>query len=138
MNRLRRTLNNFIRRTYWKTVTAQPPLFIMALLAIAISIFLLGGGIYNLLKSPFIAIPLQGRWFFYYPYTIHEQSYMGSIITMILFAIGVTGLILSYQSTKYVYKPRQAVTLLLMGFAFIFIAYYALENGIRLKLTAPY
>jgi hypothetical protein len=117
---------------------AKPPTFIIQLFVITLSIFLLGGGIYNILKDPFIAIPLQGRWFFYYPYTIHEQSYIESLITMILLAIGATGFLLTYQSTRYLYKPRQGVALLTIGFALIFIAYYALEQGIRLKLTAPY
>lgn len=75
---------------------------------------------------------------FYYPYTVHEQSVLDSLIAMLLYAIGATGFWLTYQSTKYAYKPRQAFIFLLIGATFIVIAYLYIEYVIWLKLSAPY
>jgi len=127
----------YVRKAYQKITTAKPSLFVIAVMVIALSVFLLGGGVYDILeKEIFIAIPLRGRWIFYYPYTVHEQTVLDSLISMTLYGIGVIGLFLTYQSTKYAYKPRQAFILLLIGAAFIVIAYLYIEHIIWLKLTA--
>lgn len=113
-------------------------MLVIAIVAVAFSIFLLGGGVYDILEKPLMAFPLRGRWIFYYPYTVHEQSVLDSLIAMLLYAIGATGFWLTYQSTKYAYKPRQAFILLLIGATFIVIAYLYIEYVIWLKLSAPF
>jgi len=40
-----------------------------------------------------------------------------------------------YQSTRYVYKPRQAYMMLLIGITLLFLSYVAVEATIRLKLN---
>jgi len=47
---------------------------------------------------------------------------------MALYAIGFAGFFLTYQSTKYAYRPRQAFILLLVGFFLIIAAYLLIEN----------
>jgi len=42
--------------------------------------------------------------------------------------------LLMYQSTKYVYKPRQAFMMLLSGVVLMLIAYIYIENSIFSKL----
>jgi len=126
----------FMRRAYSRVITAKPSMFVVAAVAVALCIFLLGGGVYDILEKPYIAIPLRGRWIFYYPYTVHEQTILDSLIAMTLYFIGVVGLLLMYQSTKYAYKPRQAFTWLLIGIVLIVIAYIYIEHTIWLKITA--
>jgi hypothetical protein len=122
------SLPYFLQKAYWKIATAKPSTLFITLLAIGFSIFLLGGGIYDILVQPMIAIVSSGgRIIFYYPYSISDQFLGESIFIMVIYMIGVTGLWLIYQSTKYAYKPRQASMMLLIGIVFVFIAYVGVE-----------
>jgi len=141
MSRVRRKLASlafYTRKAYGRMVTAKPSILVIAIVVVASSIFLLGGGTYDILEKPYLAIPLQGRWIFYYPFTVHEQSVLDSLIAMLLYTIGVIGFWLTYQSTKYAYKPRQAFIILLIGATLIIIAYLYIEYVIWLKLSASY
>lgn len=123
------SLSFFIQKAYWKIVTAKPSIFFIATIVVATSIFLLGGGIYDLLEKPLTAIVASGgRIIVVYPYALNEQFLVESIIVMALYAIGVVGLFLTYQSTRYAYRPRQAFMLLLMGCVLIVAAYILMEN----------
>jgi len=97
-------------------VTAKPSLLVIAFAATGLCVFLLGGGLS------------------YFPRRLHEQVLLGSLTVMIVYAMGVAGFLLTYQSTKYAYKPRQAFMLLLTGVTLIFIAYLYIENFLYLKM----
>jgi len=123
------SLSFFMQKAYWKIMTAKPSILVIATIVVAGSIFLLGGGIYDLLEKPLIAIVASGgRLIVIYPYALNEQFLVESIIVMTLYAIGVVGFFLTYQSTKYAYRPRQAFILLLMGCVLIITAYLLMEN----------
>ncbi len=123
------SLSFFMQKAYWKIVTAKPSIFVIATIVVAGSIFLLGGGIYDILEKPLTAIVAAGgRIIVVYPYALNEQFLVESIIVMTLYAIGVVGFFLTYQSTKYAYRPRQAFILLLMGCVLIITAYLLMEN----------
>lgn len=124
-----------MRKTYQKLVTAKPSFYLLAVIVAATGIFLLGGGVYDLLVQPLLAVPLQGRWIFYYPYTVHDQTPAESVTAMIMFAIGFIGLLMTYQSTRYAYKPRSAFMWLLTGVMLIIVAYIYTEFIIVAKLT---
>jgi len=51
-----------LRRTWRRVHVATPSPYIVALLVTSICIFILGGGIYDLLEKPIALIPLRGRW----------------------------------------------------------------------------
>lgn len=124
----------YIQKVYWKIATAKPSLFFIAVIAIAASIFLLGGGLYDLLEKPLVAaFAAGGRIIFYYPYGITQQFIAESLFVMIIYAIAVVGLLLTYESTKYAYRPRQAFMLLLVGCTFIFVAYICIEYLLRAR-----
>ena len=124
------------RRMYRAIATAKPSVFVVAAIIAGLSIFFLGGGVYDILEKPLIAIPLGTRILFYYPGTINEQTIQDSAFAMITYFSGLLGILLMYQSTKYAYRPRQAYMLLLVGVAFLVIAYFSIENLIVEKLTA--
>ena len=118
------SLTRLMQKAYWKIATAKPSLFFMAALGIAGVVFLLGGGIYDLLEKPLFAIVTSGgRFIAYYPYSLNEQFLVESIVIMTLYTIGIVGFLLAYQSTKYAYRPRQAFMLLMVGCIFIVVAY---------------
>ena len=121
----------FMQKAYWKIITAKPSIFVISIIAVATSIFLLGGGVYDLLEKPLVAvIQTGGKIIVYYPYTINEQFLMESMVVMVGYAIGVVGFLLTYQSTKYAYRPRQAYILLLVGCVLIITAYIFIENSL--------
>ena len=124
----------YIQKAYWKLVTAKPSLLLIAAIAIAASIFLLGGGLYDLLEKPLVAaFQAGGRIIWYYPYGVSEQFIAESLFVMIIYAIAVVGLLLTYESTKYAYRPRQAFMLLLVGCTFVFVAYLCIEYLLRAR-----
>ncbi|MEM3622464.1 MAG: hypothetical protein QXZ02_00830 [Candidatus Bathyarchaeia archaeon] len=127
------SLSYSINRFYRKISTAKPSSLIISILAIAIAIFLLGGGLYDIIMKPYPAVYYSGRFIFLYP-QLSEQFITDSIVVITLYTLGVVGLIAIYQSTKYAYKPRQAYMMFLVGLSLILIAYVFLEVAIRIKV----
>jgi len=123
------------RKTYRKITTAKPSVFLVAAIVAGASIFLLGGGIYDILEQPLLAIPLGQRIIFFYPGTLSEQTILDSAFAMASYLFGTLGILLMYQSTRYAYRPRQAFMLLLVGVVFFLMAYFLMENLIYQKLT---
>jgi hypothetical protein len=116
--------------------TIKPSLFLIAVTIAALSIFLLGGGIYDILEKPLLGIPVGSRIIFFYPGTVQEQTGYDSLFAMITYSFGLIGILFVYQSTKYAYRPRQALILVLIGAMFILLAYVSIENLIYLKISA--
>jgi hypothetical protein len=126
-----------LRKAYQRISTVKPSTLIVASIITAFSSFLLAGGVYDILEQPLAAIPYGRTILFYYPYTLAAQAVIESIGVMIAYGMGVIGLLLMYQSTKYAYKPRQAFMLLLSGVALILIAYIYIESLVFQKLNPP-
>ena len=126
-----------MRKAYWKILTARPSIFIVATIIVAVSVFFLAGGIYDILEQPLSVIPFGRSVLFFYPYTLQAQAVYESIAVMITYAMGVAGIVLMYQSTKYAYKPRQAFMMLLSGVVLILIAYVYVESLVFSKLFPP-
>jgi hypothetical protein len=129
MKRKFSSFSYYAQKLYWKAMTARPSTFLVSTVLIAFSVFLLGGGIYNVLEKPLVAIVLSGgRPLFYMPGSLNQQLIAESIYIMILYTISILGFLFVYRSTKYVYKPRQAFMLLLLGSIFVIVAYIAIET----------
>ncbi len=121
------SLSIYLQKIYWKLVTLKPSAILLTILAVATSVFLLGGGIYDILEQPAIAFISGGRVIPYYPQALNEQLLGESIASMILYSLGIMGLLLIYQSTKYAYSPREAYTTLLIGLLLLFIGWAIVE-----------
>ena len=120
-----------MQKTYERLLTAKPSLFVIGILTVAASLFLLGGGIYDVLIQPIVAIVASGgRIISFYPYGITEQLLLESVIIMIFYAMGFAGFIIAYRSTKYAYNPRQAYRFLLVGVVLLLIAYVLVEQNL--------
>ena len=125
-----------IQKLLWRIVTSKPSTFLTALLVVFTALFLLGGGIYDLLEQPLLAVvDAGGRIITYYPYELNRQLLLESIIVMIFYAIGFVGLVFTYQSTKYVYRARQANRLLLIGCILVVVSYILIELSLRAALS---
>lgn len=123
-----------LNRLYRKISTAKPSTLIISMAAIAVAVFLLGGGLYNIIMKPYPAVYYGGRFIFLYP-QLSEQFVTDSLVAMILYSLGIVGLIAMYQSTKYAYRPRQAYMTFLVGFILLMLAYIFLEATIQIKLA---
>ncbi len=120
------SLSYSIQKLYTKISTAKPSTFAIAVIAMAVAVFLYGGGLHLIIVKPLPAVYYGGRFLFVYP-QLSEQWVSDSLIAMILFAMGVAGAIFIYQSTKYAYKPRQAYLTFMIGAILLFVAYISLE-----------
>jgi len=125
---------SFSLNRFYRTIsTAKPSNLIIPIAAIAFAIFLLGGGLYDIIMRPLPAVYYNSQFLFLYP-SLSEQFVSDSVVAMTIYALGTVGLITIYQSTKYVYKPRQAYMMLIIGVALLLLAYIFLEDSIRIKL----
>lgn len=122
-----------INRFYRRISTTKPSALILSAVAIGIAVFLFGGGLYTIIMKPLPSVYYGGRFLFLYP-QLSEQFVTDSVIAMILYSLGVVGLILTYQSTKFAYKPRQAYMMFVVGAILLFIAYILIETTINIKL----
>ncbi|UCE96147.1 MAG: hypothetical protein JSV51_00625 [Candidatus Bathyarchaeota archaeon] len=117
----------YLQKVYWRLVTLKPSTILLAGLAMAASIFLLGGGIYDIVEQPVVAFVSGGRIIPFYPQALNEQLLGESVASMILYSLGIIGLVLMYQSTKYAYSPREAFTTLLIGLLLFLIGWAIVE-----------
>ena len=128
------SLSYSINRFYRKLSTTKPSTLILSVIACAIAVFLFGGGLYIIITSP----PPTGGYheqigfMLVYP-RLSEQFIGESLVVMILYSLGIIGLIAMYQSTKYAYKPRQAYMMFLVSIVLLLIAYISLETLLRIK-----
>jgi hypothetical protein len=124
-----------INKLYDRISTAKPSTLAVSMIAIGISVFLFGGGLYDLIIRPLPSYYSSASGFlFLYP-RLSDQFITDSLIAMILYSLGTVGVIFTYQSTKYVYKPRQAYMMFLVGIVLLLMAYVFLEATIRVKLA---
>jgi len=124
-----------LQKTYEKIITAKPSLFVVGASAVVVSLFLLGGGIYDILTND-IAVAYfasGGKIIVFYP-SLSEQFLLESMLVMIFGAIGFAGFLIAHRSTKYAYSPRQAYRFLLVGCVLLIIGYVLIENGLISKL----
>jgi hypothetical protein len=127
------SLSFSLNKLYRAITTAKPSSLVISVISVSIAVFLFGGGLYDLIMKPLPAVYYGGRFLILYP-QLTEQFIGDSIVAMTVYALGIIGMIAVYQSSRYVYKPRQAYMLLLIGFVFVFLAYMFLEQTIRIKL----
>jgi hypothetical protein len=123
-----------VNKLYRTITTAKPSSLVISTLVIAFAVFLFAGGLYDLVQRPVAAIFYNNQFLFLNPY-LSQQFVSDSIIAAIMYSMGVIGLIAIYESTRYIYRPRQAYMLLLIGFVLAFMAYVFIQVTIQMKLS---
>ena len=112
--------------------TAKPSTFVVTTLLLGYAIFLFGGGLLTIISQPLPSAYYNGVFYFLYP-ELGEQFISDTIISAVLYAIGFTGLLAIYTSTKYAYKPRQAYMMVVIGASLLLLAYIFIEAAIKIK-----
>lgn len=128
------SLSFTMNKLYRRISNIRPSAMVLSILAMAFAVFLFGGGLYDIIMKPYPAVYYGGRFIFLYP-DLSMQFLSDSIEAMMLFTLGVIGLVAVYQSTKYAYKPRQAYMLFLVGVVLLFLTYILLEVTVQLKIS---
>ena len=129
MSKISKRLNRLrnIRITF-----SRPSLSLISLVLLTITIFILGGGVYDVLETPLAVLPTPGNPIFYYP-GLTEQLLNESIIFILFLIMGIAGGFLAYRSTRYAYRPREARMFLLIGLALMIVAFLGSEILLTLK-----
>lgn len=101
---------------------------------VGFSVFILAGGIYDLLEKPLALLPRGGGWTFIYRGNVHMQTLNESIVVAIVYVLGLSGLYVVFRSTKYAYRPRQAYILLIIGVLITLISFFYINFLLQSKL----
>ncbi len=115
-----------IKELHFPEVSFRPSPSLIAFLLIVISIFILGGGVYDIMEKPISVLPTPANPQFYYP-GMTDQTLNESMIFMFLLIIGVSGGYISFRSTRHAYRPREARMFLSIGITMMMIAFIGFE-----------
>ena len=119
--------SHFLQKIYTRLASYHPPRSIIALIIAGVSIFLIGGGVYDLFMNPVFMLPFGVSRKIY---GIHAQTVIESIGVMMLYTLGFIGLILIYYSTRYLHNERYAFILLGVGAAMLLASIIVVEQFI--------
>jgi hypothetical protein len=122
-----------LSRWFSRISTAKPSSLIFTVLVMGTALFLLGGGVYDLINQPLPAVYYNSRFYFLYP-SVSEQFLFDTVISVMLYLVGFVGLLTLYQSSRHAYNPRQAYMAMIVGAGLLLIAYLFLEYFIHLKI----
>jgi hypothetical protein len=128
------SLSFSLSRWFRRISTGTPTLAVAAVVGLAYSVFIFGGGLFTLINHPSPSAYYNGRFYFLYP-SLSSQFISDTAISVILYALGFVGLLMIYQSTKSAYKPRQAYMMLVIGVTFLILSYIFLEGCISFKAS---
>jgi len=98
---------------------------IVAAILIVVSIFILGGGVYDAIEARLgnlvTILPTPSYPRFYYT-GMTDQTFNESAYFILFLIIGISGGYLSYRSGRFAYRPREARMFLLIGIAMMAVA----------------
>lgn len=110
----------------------KPSKSIIMLSIVTLIIFILGGGIYDIMEQPLAVLPTPGNPG-YYPGITH-QFLTESISFMFFLIIGISGGYISFRSIRYGYRPREAKMFLVIGVLMLFTAVIGSELALQTKI----
>jgi hypothetical protein len=126
-----------LQKFYERLTTSKPSLFVIAIVAVGFTLFLLGGGLYSLM-NPDPTVPSSGvltetKLYVFYPSLSIQFIFTETLLVMVFGAMGFAGFLLAYTSTKHAHNSRQAYQLLLVGCLLLLISYILIERGLLSK-----
>jgi len=107
-------------------VPLKPSISIIIFILVSVSIFIFGGGVYDIMESPMSILPYPNQPIFYYQ-GMTDQTLTESLYFIFFLIIGFFGGFLSFRSTRYAYRPREARIFLLIGVAMLISAFIGCE-----------
>ncbi|RJX15648.1 hypothetical protein CW703_05130 [Candidatus Bathyarchaeota archaeon] len=128
--KLKRKFKIEVRRRY---LDYLPKILVLILLAIVV--FFISGGLYNLVVRPPPILTAGDRIYFFIPYRLDEQLIGESLISIILLCIGLSGIFLVNRSIQYYYSRRMATIILVGGIAMFVIGVFGIYMLLNFKLS---
>lgn len=114
----------------------RPPTTLLVVVVVVLSIFLLSGGVFDILEKPLALLPKGTGWTFVYRGSLHIQTLNESIVAGLLYLLAFFGLYLLLRSTRSVYNPRQAYLMLIIGLMVTLIVMYYSISLLDSKISA--
>ncbi len=108
------------------SIPVKPSHSLIAFFLVVVTIFILGGGIYDIMEKPISVLPTPSSPIFYYQ-GIGDQTLNESMIFILLLIIGVSGGYLSFRSTRHAYRPREAKMFLAIGIVMMIVTFIGCE-----------
>jgi hypothetical protein len=129
-----------LSRWFRRISESKPSAVTLIVVVLGFTTFLLGGGIFQIIAGTPLTFYSGTRFYFVYTSDLggsglDGQLGMDTVISAMLYAFGLVGLLLMYQSTKNAYKPRQAYMTMIVGATLVAFAYIFLETVIQIKGT---
>jgi hypothetical protein len=93
----------------------------VAIILIMFTIFLLAGGVYDLMENPIRVLPTPSNPVFWFT-GMSDQTLNESAYFMVFLAIGICGGYIVYRSSSLVYRQREVRMLLIIGVTMMVIA----------------
>jgi len=121
-----------IRELRFPSVSFKPSNSLIAFFLVVVAIFILGGGVYDIMEKPISVLPTPSNPIFYYP-GMTDQTLNESLIFILFLIMGVSGGYLSFRSTRHAYRPREARMLLAIGVTMMIIAFIGCETVLAWK-----
>lgn len=104
----------------------KPSTSVIILLLTAASIFILGGGVYDIMEKPLAILPSPSNPIFYYP-GMTDQFLNESLIFILFLIMGISGGFLAFRSARHAYRPREAKLFLFIGVTLLLVAFLGCE-----------
>ena len=101
-----------------KSSKVQVPKKYLQIGVVVFCVFIIGGGFYNLLENPPIAIPLQNGVSSLHPY-MSDQTVTEGYVIMLTNLFMVSGFWLTYKSSQVTYDKTKADRYLVLGIILI-------------------
>jgi hypothetical protein len=105
-----------------KTSKITIPKKYISFTVVAFCVFILGGGVYNILENPPSLIPLQNGYSSLHPY-LNQQTSTEGYVMMIINAFTIVGLYMTYRSTQVAYNRTSANRWLMGGIVLIMLGF---------------
>jgi hypothetical protein len=115
-----------------KTSKITIPKKYISFAVVAFCIFILGGGVYNILDNPPSIIPLQNGYSSLHPYMSEQTSTEGYVV-MLINAFIIIGFYMAYHSSQIAYNRTSANRWLMAGIALIMLGFGGNYLIIQLK-----
>jgi hypothetical protein len=127
---MRKFIESLVRRDKSKPFL---PLNLITWVIILLTVFIAGGGMYDLLDDPPVLFPgPQGSWVAVHPY-MSEQTLNESLVSMILTFFMFGGMLAAYKSSQVTYDTKRANTLLIIGITLIVLGFVGSNYLLILK-----
>ena len=113
----------------------QIPKKYISIAVVAFCLFIIGGGVYNILESPNSMVTLSSNSFsFLHPYT-NEQTSTEGYVVMLVDSFLIVGLYMTYRSTQIAYNRQAANRWLMFGIVLIIIGFGGNYALLRIKAS---